>query len=128
MQAQSGDARAAIRSADRSRELSPFDPLLFAMMATRAIALMRLGQHDEAADWVLKAIARPNAHVHVQGIAALCLAVGGRLDEARAVVASVRQRAPGYGVEQLFTAFRFADDAVLAAAMRGAAVRIGMIG
>ena len=126
VQAQSGDARAAIRSSDRSRELSPFDPLLFAMMATRAIALMRLGQHDEAADWVLKAIARPNAHVHIQGIAALCLAVAGRLDEARAVVASVRQRAPGYGVEQLFTAFRFADDAALATAMRHAAVRIGL--
>ena len=126
MQAQSGDAAGGDPTRTARAHLSPFDPLLFAMMATRAIALMRLGQHDEAADWALKAIARPNAHVHIQGIAALCLAVAGRLDEARAVVASVRQRAPGYGVEQLFTAFRFADDAALATAMRRAAVRVGL--
>ncbi len=53
--AQSGDPQAAIRFADHSRVLSPFDPLLFAMLATRAMALIRLGRFDEAADWAAKA-------------------------------------------------------------------------
>ena len=50
MHAQSGDPQAAIRESDHSRDLSPFDPLLFAMLATRALALVRLGRYDEAAD------------------------------------------------------------------------------
>ena len=45
---QSGDAQAAIASSDHARELSPFDPMLFAMLGARALALMRLGRHDEA--------------------------------------------------------------------------------
>lgn len=112
VQSQSGDAHAAIESTDYARKLSPYDPLLFAMLATRAIALMRLGRHDEAADWALKAIARPNAHVHILGIAAHCLALAGRQDEARRVVATIRSRVPNYGVDDLLAAFRFADDGV----------------
>lgn len=111
VQAQSGDARAAIRACDQSRDLSPFDPLLFAMLASRAMALMRLGRLDEAADWAARAVARPNAHVHVQCIGAHCLALAGRLDEARALVASIRQAQPQYRRDDFMAAFRFADDA-----------------
>jgi DNA-binding SARP family transcriptional activator/TolB-like protein len=124
MQSQSGDAEAAIRSADMARALSPFDPLLFAMLAARALALMRLGRHDEAAHWALKAIARPNAHVHVQAIAAHCLALAGRDDEARRVVAAIWARVPGYRVADFLGAFRFAEDAE--AWLRRAAARIGL--
>lgn len=108
--AQSGDPEAAIRESDHSRALSPFDPMLFAMMGSRAIALMRLGQHDEAADWALKAAARPNAHVHIQGIALHCLTLAGRTDEARQIAAAIQRVQPGYGVEDLLSAFRYAPD------------------
>jgi tetratricopeptide (TPR) repeat protein len=122
--AQSGDARAAIEAADLSRELSPFDPLLFAMLATRAIALLRLGRYDEAADWALKASARPNAHAHSLAIAVPCLVLADRADEARAIVASIQRRVPGYGIDDLMGAFRLAPE--VAAQMRRAAKRIGM--
>lgn len=124
VQAQSGDAQDAIRASDLSRELSPFDPLLFGMLATRAVALMRLGRHDEAADWSVKAAARPNAHVHIQAIAVHCLALAGRLDEARTTAAAIGRQWPGYGCEDLLRAFRF--DAPAAAALRQAAGRIGL--
>ncbi|WP_232540099.1 transcriptional regulator [Azohydromonas aeria] len=124
VQAQSGDALDAIRAADHSRELSPFDPLLFGMLASRALALLRLGRHDEAAEWALKAAARPNAHVHIQAIAAYCLALAGRLEPARALAASIRQQAPGYAVADFLAAFRLAEDA--AAAVHGAARTIGL--
>jgi DNA-binding SARP family transcriptional activator/TolB-like protein len=120
---QSGDPHAAIASSDRSRHLSPFDPLLFAMLATRALAHFRLGQYDEAADWALKAVARPNAHVHIKGIAVHCLAMAGRDDEARAIVASIHQALPNYGCDEFLSAFRFAPEAE--ALIRKSAKRIG---
>jgi tetratricopeptide (TPR) repeat protein len=55
---QGGDPAAAIRFSDHSRRLSPFDPLLFGMLCARAMALVRLGRFDEAAEWVLKVSAR----------------------------------------------------------------------
>ena len=64
VRSQSGDPLAAIGSSDHSRRLSPFDPLLFGMLGARALAHVRLGQFEEAAEWALKAAARPNAHAH----------------------------------------------------------------
>ena len=54
--------------------------LLFGMLGTRAMALVRLARYDEAAEWGLKAATRPNAHVHIQAIAAHCLALAGRVE------------------------------------------------
>lgn len=118
---QSGDAQAAIASSDHARALSPFDPLLFAMFGARAMSLMRLGRHDEAADWAMKALARPNAHVHIQGIAAHCLALAGRVEEARKVASAIHAVAPAYSVTDFLAAFHF-DEAATSLVRRGAGV------
>jgi DNA-binding SARP family transcriptional activator/TolB-like protein/Tfp pilus assembly protein PilF len=110
VQAQMGDPRIAIEATNHSRELSPFDPLQFAMLATRAIAHVRLQERDEAADWATKATARPNAHAHILAIAAECLALAERKDEARRYVGRIRERLPAYSVEDFLRAFRFAPD------------------
>src|SRR5262249_6258736 len=102
-----GDADAAISAADYSRHLSPFDPMLYGMLATRAMALVRLGPFEEAATWAVKAAARPNAFAHIRAIAACCLALAGSLEHARARVAAVRQTAPRYRLADFFTAFPF---------------------
>ena len=94
------------------------------MLATRALALIRLGRFDEAADWAAKAAARPNAHVHILGIAAHCLALAGRVDGARTLVAALHRRVPGYRAEDFLTAFRFAGDAE--AVVRRASKLIGL--
>ncbi|MEZ5891036.1 MAG: BTAD domain-containing putative transcriptional regulator [Xanthobacteraceae bacterium] len=122
--AQSGEPRTAIAYADQSRALSPYDPLLFAMLATRAIALMRLGEYEEAAEWGRNAAARPNAHAHIMAISALCGVLAGRTEEARGVVASLLQGHPGYGIDHFFAAFRF--DPPLTKALRRIAGRIGL--
>jgi tetratricopeptide (TPR) repeat protein len=119
-----GDATAAISSSDHSRELSPFDPMLFGMLGTRAMALVRLERFDEAAQWAVKAAARPNAFPHIRAIAAYSLALAGSLDEARTYAAAVRKAVPGYGVADFLAAFRF--DAQGAALFRKGAQRIGM--
>jgi DNA-binding SARP family transcriptional activator/TolB-like protein len=107
VQSQSGDARAAIEAADQSRRLSPFDPLLFGMLGSRAMALVRLGRFDEAADWGEKAAARPNAHPHIYAIAAYSSALADRLDQARAYFAAIRRLEPRYRVDDFITAMRF---------------------
>jgi TolB-like protein/Flp pilus assembly protein TadD len=124
VKSQSGDAQAAIGSADYSRHLSPFDPLLFGMLGSRAMALFRMGAYDEAADWAIRAAARPNAHIHIHAIAAHCLTIAGRLEEARQFVSFIRKTLPEYRVDDFLAAFRFPPDTE--ALFRKAAMRIGM--
>jgi tetratricopeptide (TPR) repeat protein len=110
VQSQSGDPEVAIAAADHARALSPFDPLLFGMFGARAMALMRLGRFEEAADWGMKAAARPNAHAHILAIAALSLALAGRAAEGQAYVAAIRRTLPGYGVDDFLIAMQFMPD------------------
>jgi TolB-like protein len=111
--AQSGDPKAAIAASDQSRRLSPFDPLLFGMLGTRAIALARLGAYDEAADWALKAAARPNAHANILAIAAHCLALAGRIEEARAFATEIRKTRPHYHADEFLSTFHFSPDTAM---------------
>lgn len=121
---QAGDPQAAISSSDHSRLLSPFDPLLFGMLGSRALALVRLERFDEAAAWAVKAAARPNAHPHILGIAAYSLALAGALEEARAQAAALRKRQPNYSIADFLAAFRL--DAQGAQLFGEGARRIGM--
>jgi tetratricopeptide (TPR) repeat protein len=120
---QTGDPRAAIDATDHSRRLSPFDPLQFAMLASRALAHIRLGEIAEAAEWAVKATGRPNAHVHILAIAVQSLVLAKRHDEARKFVARIRARAPTYTMEDFLRAFRF--DADTTTLLRQAAKQIG---
>ena len=104
--------------------MSPFDPLLFGMLGARAMALVRLRQFEEAADWGVKAATRPNAHVHILAIAAYGLALAGRLDEARSHMEEIHRRFPAYCVDDFLAAMQFApEDAAL---FREGAKRIGI--
>lgn len=103
---QAGDPETAIAASDHSRHLSPFDPLLFGMLGSRAMALVRLGRFDEAAEWGVKAAARPNAHAHILAIAALSLALAGRTGEARAHLAAIHKILPGYRIDDFLAAMR----------------------
>jgi DNA-binding SARP family transcriptional activator/TolB-like protein/Tfp pilus assembly protein PilF len=112
LHAQSGDPRAAIDFSDHSRRLSPFDPLLFAMLASRAMSLVRLGEFDQAAEWAMKAAARPNAHQHIMAIAAMSLGLAGRIDEASVYKTKIRERVPNYRLADYLSSFRHSPDAV----------------
>ena len=75
--------------------------MLFGMLGSRAMALTRLERFDEAAEWGVKAAARPNAHAHIKAIAAYTLALAGRTEEGRVHLASVHQALPGYSAKDL---------------------------
>jgi DNA-binding SARP family transcriptional activator len=121
---QAGDPEVAIAAADQSRRLSPYDPLVFGMLGSRAMALIRQGRFEEAATWGMNAASRPNAHAHIAAIATLALSFAGRLDEARDYLAGIRTALPGYGVSHFLSAMQLGpDDEAL---FRKAARRIGM--
>jgi DNA-binding SARP family transcriptional activator len=107
---QAGDPEAAISSSDHSRHLSPFDPLLFGIFGARAMALVRLGQFQDAAEWAIKAATRPNAHAHILAIAAFALALAGRTDEARSYLASIHNTLPQYNVDDFLAAMQFTSE------------------
>jgi len=107
---QSGDPRAAISFSDHSRDLSPFDPMLFAMLGTRAVGLARLGEYQQAAEWAIKAAARPNAHHHIMAIAAFTLGLAGRVEEANAYQVRIRERVPNYSMADFLAAFRYSEE------------------
>jgi DNA-binding SARP family transcriptional activator/TolB-like protein len=107
---QAGDPAAAIAFSDHSRELSPFDPLLFAMLGARAMALARLQRFDDAVESAIQAASRPNAHAHIQAIAAYCLGLAGRNDEAREHLARIHRTMPGYGIDDFLRAMQFTPD------------------
>jgi DNA-binding SARP family transcriptional activator/TolB-like protein/Tfp pilus assembly protein PilF len=117
---QAGDPEAAIAGADLARALSPADPLLFGMLASRALALLRLGRYEEAADWGTRSADRPNAHVHIHAVAMFCLALAGRVGEAKERATAIRQLHGPYRVEDFLLAFRLAPD--LEALVRRAAM------
>jgi hypothetical protein len=72
----------------------------------------------------VKAAARPNAHVHILAIAAQCLALARRLDEARTFAGSIHKSLPQYRVDDFLAAFRFTADAT--SLFRAGAKRIGL--
>jgi DNA-binding SARP family transcriptional activator/TolB-like protein len=111
--AQAGDPEAAIAGVDHARALSPLDPMLFAMLASRALALLRLGRNEEAADWAVRSVARPNAHVHSRVIAMCSLALAGRTAEAKEIAASIQRAHGPYGVDNFLKAFKLAPEAEL---------------
>ena len=88
------------------------------------MALVRMGNFEEAAAWAVQAADRPNAHAHIQAIAAFSLALAGSMDEAQSYAAAIRKTSASYTLADFFGAFRF--DAKGLAAFRKGAGRLGM--
>lgn len=125
VQAQTGDPYAAVEATDVARQLSPFDPMLYAMCAARAWALFRLERREEAADWALKAAHKPNAHAHVHALAALILAAAGRLEESLREAGVARNLRPDYSIEDFLSSFRASSDQERAYRIAASQIGIG---
>ena len=124
VQSQTGDARAAIEAADITCDLSPFDPMMYAICAARACALFRLGRYEEAADWALKSGRQPNAHAYARAISALILAGAGHVEDALCEMRLVHNLRPGLSVDNVLSSFRLLKDQDRA--FRSIAKQIGM--
>ena len=87
----SGQALQAIASHDEAMRLSPRDPILWAFMASKAIALIMLGRYDEGLDWARKAQRQPSTAVWAFLPEASALALLDRNDEAGAALERARE-------------------------------------
>src|SRR4029079_1364901 len=107
VQSQSGDPAEAVRSAEQSRQLSPYDPLLFGTYGALALAHARLEHFADASEWALLAAAQPNAHNIILAIAAHCVALAGRMDDAAMIAGRLRAVDPSYSTADFLQAFHF---------------------
>ena len=89
-----GRSGIALRNADLAMQLSPLDPLLYAMRAAKALARITEGDFGDAARWADAAARTPRAHVIVEMIAASSHAVAGNPELALHWSQSVRRRKP----------------------------------
>lgn len=109
MDTMTGRGAPAFATADRAIELSPLDPLLYAMRATKALARINHGDFPEAARWAETAARTPRAHVIVAMIAMASHALAGDDRAARRWAAAVRQARPDASRTQFFQALPVQD-------------------
>jgi tetratricopeptide (TPR) repeat protein len=112
LECHAGDPALALESLGRSETISPFDPFLPSIQITRAVAHLRLGNVDGAADWAAQAAAHRLAYGHMLAHAALILQLAGRVEEAKATSARLFQRERGYDPNGLFETFYTMPDEV----------------
>ena len=86
----------ALSEIDKAYRLSPRDPLLFGIAASRAIALIILERYAEAVQWARIAVRQPNAHFRIHAVLAAALGHVGRIDEAKHVVDELLRLRPDY--------------------------------
>lgn len=108
----SGRGEQGQEHSDLAMSLSPLDPLLYAMLGTRALSHVVRGDDAEAARWAERAARAPGAHVLIALIAVIAHELHGDHARAGLWVQSARRRLPGITGNDFFRSFPFADDAV----------------
>ena len=99
---------------DQARNLSPLDPMLYAMLGTRALCLMMEERYEEAAVWADRAASAPGAHVLIWVIAAIANELAGYRETAAAWAQRVWQHRADISQEHFFRSFPFTDAGIRA--------------
>ncbi|MFO0996315.1 MAG: adenylate/guanylate cyclase domain-containing protein [Alphaproteobacteria bacterium] len=100
----------AIVSHDEALRLCPFDPLMWAYLASKAIALVMLGQLEKAIEVARQSQRQAHAAVfsHLAEISAL--GILGRNDEAQDAVRRAREKKPDIGIAYVAEALPITDE------------------
>ncbi len=107
-----GEAREAIRRAERAIALSPQDPLLFRHEHFLSIACYAAGDMSAAAAWGLSSVRRNPNYTSALRMAAAALAAIGRVDDARLLTRTVLALEPEFRTAQFAVRLPFADQGV----------------
>jgi adenylate cyclase len=91
----SGHAEEALVSHAEAMRLSPNDPVMWAYMASRSIALTLLERYDEALDWAQRAGRLANAGLYASLAEMVALGHLDRMEEAAGAFGRARQEIPG---------------------------------
>ena len=107
-----GRAADSRRHVDLAMQLSPLDPLYYAMLGTRAFTHMAVHEDEEAAAWAERAARSPGAHVLIAMVATAAHALAGDLARAASWAANVRERSSALSREDFARAFPMKLDPV----------------
>ena len=105
-----GEVDAALEQFHVAVRLSPLDPLLFFAQIGIAHAHFMAGRYDEGSSWVRSAVLQRPNYPYARFILAACLAMSGRVEEARVVCARLMQQKPDLRISRITTKFRRAED------------------
>lgn len=108
----SGRGTEGQKNADLAMSLSPIDPLLYAMLGTRALSHLVRGNEPEAANWADRAARAPGAHVLIGMIAVVSHSLNGDDGKAAAWASNVHSRNPTITQNEFFRCFPFGDDSI----------------
>jgi TolB-like protein/tetratricopeptide (TPR) repeat protein len=97
-------------SLDAALQLSPLDPLLYAMYGVRALTLIQTGDLSRAARWGDRAAGTPGAHHLIAMIAAVANGLDGRDQLALRWSEEARRRKPDCTTAQFLKAFPFRNN------------------
>ncbi len=92
--AYAGDAAEAVRRTTRAFELSPYDREAYKFYHALCVAHYTNGDYQSAVDWGLRALAEKTAWRGTRGFTAAALAAQQRLEDAREIVAQLREQSP----------------------------------
>lgn len=109
-EALAGRALEGRQHVDLAMRLSPIDPLHYAMLGTRALTHMVLGEDASAADWAERAARSPGAHVLIAMIATAAHELNGDRARAAAWADNVRERNNTLTREDFCRAFPMKSD------------------
>ncbi len=84
--------------------------MTYAFLAVRAALLGLHGEPQQAVEWARRALLQPNAHYHIQAIAAWCHQTAGQHERAQNYVARLQEMRPGYSRADFFRAFPFCPE------------------
>ncbi|MCG8593734.1 MAG: winged helix-turn-helix domain-containing protein [Kiloniellales bacterium] len=108
-----------------AQRISPFDPMRYAVIAVQASNAGLIGNHEEAADLMDRAAQQPNAHYHIDGLAACKTEIVGRTERARVHAANLLRKRPDYTIADHLRAFYYPDPDYVTL-VRGALQRLGI--
>ncbi len=100
-----GEADTGRQHVDLAMQLSPLDPLYYAMLSARGLAHVAVGDDAAAAEWAERGARAPGAHALIVMIAAAAQLLAGDEERARIWAADVRSRNPALGRSEFFGAF-----------------------
>lgn len=106
-----GKAKEADADLALALDLSPLDPLAYAMVSSRALAHLQFGDYEKAANFGARAARMPGAHKHIELIAAFTAQLAGKCEDAQRWLARAKAADPDLRTETFFHAFPFARNA-----------------
>jgi adenylate cyclase len=96
-----GEPELAFNHFARAMRLSPLDPIMFLMHSGTALAHFFAGRYDEASSWAERSLRERADHPPALRVLAASSALAGRLEEAHAAIARLRQLDPASRIGDL---------------------------